>query len=157
MTTVAIHIGFHCHPVRVLPDCEATKTAIALMKQAICDKPSMTPSQVTLTCTSKIIFSKLMTRSGAPKITQEKWDVVLNKVDPLTSKNCKNQVAREKREQFDSIMELNNNMGVDNIQSFQFPGQGARVELHVFKMLAMGQGNGIDIVRRISNPTGDLR
>jgi hypothetical protein len=79
-------------------------------------------------------------------------------VDPLTSKNCKYQVAREKREQFDFIMELNNNMNsVNNIQSFQFPSQGAEVELHVFKMLAMGQGNGVDIVRRMSNPTRDLR
>jgi hypothetical protein len=64
---------------------------------------------------SKIIFSELMTGSNAPEITQEKCDAVLDKVDPLTSKNCKNQVAREKREQFDSIMELNDNMGVDYI------------------------------------------
>jgi hypothetical protein len=138
MITAAIHIGLHRHPVRVPPDREAAKTAIALMKQAIRDRPSATPSQVNLTCTLKIIFSKLMTRSGAPEIIQEKWDAVLDKVDPLTSKNCKNQVAREKREQFDSIIELNDNMGVDYIQSFQFPGQGAGVEPHVFKMLAMG-------------------
>jgi hypothetical protein len=46
---------------------------------------------------------------------------------------------------------------VNNIQSFQFPSQGAEVELHVFKMLAMEQGNGVDIVRRMSNPTRDLR
>jgi hypothetical protein len=53
-------------------------------------------------------------------------------------------------------MELNDNMGVDYIQSFQFPGQGVRVESNVFKMLAMGQGNGVDIVRRMSDSTGDL-
>jgi hypothetical protein len=98
MTTAAIHISLYRHPMRVPPDREAAKTLIALMKQAIRDRPSATPSQVTLTCTSKIIFSKLMTGSGAPEITQEKWDAVLDKVDPLTSRNCKNQVAREKRE-----------------------------------------------------------
>jgi hypothetical protein len=78
-------------------------------------------------------------------------------VDPLTSRNCKTQVAREKREQFDSIMELNNNMGVEYIQSFQFPGQGAGVEPHVFKMLTMVDGNKVDIVRRMSDLIGDLR
>ena len=41
---IAIHIGFHYHPMGILPDCEATKTAIALMKQAIRNMPSMTPS-----------------------------------------------------------------------------------------------------------------
>jgi hypothetical protein len=66
MTMATIHIGLHRHPVRVPPDREAAKTTIALKKQAIRDRPSATPSQVMLTCTSKIIFFELMTGSGAP-------------------------------------------------------------------------------------------
>lgn len=69
MTMAAIYIGFHCHPIRVLLNHEGAKTAIALMKQAIHDRPSATPSQVILTCMLKIVFSEFMTGSGDPKIT----------------------------------------------------------------------------------------
>jgi hypothetical protein len=72
MKMVAIHIGFHRYPVRVPPDHEATKTTIALMKQAIRNRLGPIPSQATLTCTLKIIFLELMIGSNDLEIIHEK-------------------------------------------------------------------------------------
>lgn len=69
ITSAAIHIGFHKHHVKIPPNREGAKNAMALVQKAIRERPKATPSQVTLWCTSKIVYKELMTWNDGMAMT----------------------------------------------------------------------------------------
>ena len=156
MTRAYVHLGEHRHPVKT-GDCRSSRQRIdALIQDHVEKAPQATRSAIVLEASKDMLGDFLLRNEDeAPKVLSlEELEPVFDCCKDLSSPSIRNRVVTFKYlRRFGEMDAITKLRGLSNwafVQRNMFPGQGNDSDkVFVFKMLELGPGSGVDLVKRM--------
>ena len=157
-----IHLGNHCHPVKVGNCRDSRKRIDALIEEHVERIPQATHKNIVLETSKDLVGEFLLRNDSDPHhlLSLEELEPVFDRGKELDSPHLRNKITTFKYLRRLGVMDgIANLRGVSTwayVQHNEFPGQGDETDkVFVFKMSEVGPESGVDLVRRMQ-PGRDL-